>query len=137
MPTARFDTPVALVHDQIVIALGGKMSKYRGTIRCEAYDTSTDQWLTMQALPFFCVNTSAVVMRSRFVYLMPGSSNEETQAQGSLMIGYLDTGTIDRGLDAMCKAAWAQLVVKNVDFFNAGPVAGIPLGQDSMIIFGG
>ena len=53
------------------------------------------------------------------------------------MIGYLDTGTIERGLDAMCKATWAQLVVKNVDFFNAGPVAGIPLGQDSMIIFGG
>eukprot|EP00353_Schmidingerella_taraikaensis_P008791 CAMPEP_0185585192 /NCGR_PEP_ID=MMETSP0434-20130131/37147_1 /TAXON_ID=626734 ORGANISM="Favella taraikaensis, Strain Fe Narragansett Bay" /NCGR_SAMPLE_ID=MMETSP0434 /ASSEMBLY_ACC=CAM_ASM_000379 /LENGTH=133 /DNA_ID=CAMNT_0028205369 /DNA_START=251 /DNA_END=652 /DNA_ORIENTATION=- len=113
------------------------MSKYRGTIRCEAYDTASDQWLTMQALPFFCVNTSAVVMRNRFIYLMPGSSNEETQAQNSLMMGYLDTGTIERGFDPMTKAQWAQLVVKNVDFFNAGPVAGIPLGPDSMVIFGG
>lgn len=63
MPTARFDTPVALVHDKVILALGGKMSKYRGTIRCEAYDTVGDQWHTMQPLPFFCVNTSAVVMR--------------------------------------------------------------------------
>ena len=76
MPTARFDTPVALVHDQVILALGGKMSKYRGTIRCEAYDTVSDQWFNMQPLPFFCVNTSAVVVRQRFVYLMPGSNQE-------------------------------------------------------------
>lgn len=39
MPTARFDTPLALVHDKVVIALGGKTSKYHGTKRCEAFDT--------------------------------------------------------------------------------------------------
>ena len=41
MPTGRFDTPLALVHDKIIIALGGKTSKYHGTKRCEAFDTES------------------------------------------------------------------------------------------------
>ena len=129
MPTARFDTPLALVHDKLVLALGGKTSKYHVTMRCEAYDTLTDQWHVMHSLPFFCVNTSTVVMKDRFVYLMPGN-NRETQAQGSLLMGYLDTGTLERGSEAITMAAWAQLVVKNVDLVNSGPVAAMPLGPD-------
>ena len=72
MPTARFDTPLALVHDKVVIAHGGKTSRNHGTKRCEAYDTVTDTWTRIADLPFFCVNTTAVVMKDRYVYLMPG-----------------------------------------------------------------
>jgi len=67
------------VHQQIVLALGGRTSKYHGTIRCEAFDTTNDAWHELQSLPFFCINTSAVVLKDRFVYLMPGN-NRETQA---------------------------------------------------------
>lgn len=76
MPTARFDTPLALVHDKVVIALGGKTSKYHGTKRCEAIDTTTGQWVNVAPIPFFCVNTTAVVMKERYVYLMPGNNRE-------------------------------------------------------------
>lgn len=47
MPIARFDVPLALVHDQIVIALGGKTSKEYGTKRVDAYDTESDTWVTL------------------------------------------------------------------------------------------
>ena len=106
MPTARFDTPLALVHDQVIIALGGKTSKFHGTKRCEAYDTLKDQWVDLTPLPFFCVNTTAVVMKDRYVYLMPGS-NRDTAINGSLLIGYLDSGSLERGFEAMASAQWA------------------------------
>ena len=137
MPTARFDTPLALVHDKVVIALGGKTSKYHGTKRCEAFDTTTGQWVNVAPIPFFCVNTTAVVMKERYVYLMPGN-NRETQSNSSLLVGYLDSGTLERGVEAaLSTSQWAQLVVRNVDFVNSGPVAAIPLGPDQMLIFGG
>ena len=136
IPTARFDTPLALVHDKVIIALGGKTSKYHGTKRCEAYDTITDTWINMNSLPFFCVNSTAVVMKDRYLYLMPGS-NREMSANNSLLICYLDSGVQDKCLETMQTAPWAQLFVKNQEFINSCPVAAIPLGPDQMMIFGG
>lgn len=137
MPTARFDTPLALVHDQIIITLGGKTSKYHGTKRCEAFDTQSGSWINVAPIPFFCVNTTAVIMKERYVYLMPGN-NRETQANNSLLVGYLDSGTLERGVEAsLSTSQWAQLLVRNQDFINSGPVAAIPIGPDQMLIFGG
>ena len=137
MPTARFDTPLALVHDKVVIALGGKTSKYHGTKRCEAFDSVSGQWFNVAALPFFCVNTTAVVMKERYVYLMPGN-NRETLVNGALLIGYLDSGVMDKGVEqSLGNSQWAQLVVRNPDFVNSCPVAAIALGPDQMLIFGG
>ena len=90
----------------------------------------------MNSLPFFCVNSTAVVMKDRYLYLMPGS-NREMCANNSLLICYLDSGAQDKCLETMQTAPWAQLFVKNQEFINSCPVAAIPLGSDQMMIFGG
>ena len=47
---ARFEIPLALVHDRFILALGGKKGKGKGqdktetTKLCEAYDTVTNHW---------------------------------------------------------------------------------------------
>lgn len=41
---ARFDIPLALVHDRFILALGGKTSGTNGTRRCEAFDTVCNHW---------------------------------------------------------------------------------------------
>lgn len=106
MTTARFDSPLALVHDRVILVLGGKTDKYHGTKKCDAYDTLSDKWYSVATLPFFCVNTTAVVMKDRFIYLMPGR-NSETHANRALMIGYLDTGALDKGLEELGSKPWA------------------------------
>ena len=44
MHSARFDTPLALVYDRYILALGGKTSKQHGTKRCEVFDTQYEVW---------------------------------------------------------------------------------------------
>ena len=68
---------------------------------------------------------------------MPGN-NRETQSNSSLLVGYLDSGTLEKGFEAaIANSQWAQLVVRNVDFVSSGPVAAIPIGPDQILIFGG
>ena len=43
-------------------------------------------------MPITCVNTTAVVMNERWVYLMPGS-NRDAQVGNQLCITMLDTGS--------------------------------------------
>ena len=126
MHTARFDTPLALVYGKYILAFGGKTSKYHGTKRCEVFDTKGEQWLHLAPMPFFCVNTSAVVIQKRYVYLMPGH-NRETQTQGALMIGYLDTGALEKGVEGIPSIQWNKLIVRNLDFVNSCPTAGFAL----------
>lgn len=129
MHSARFDTPLALVYDRYILALGGKTSKQHGTKRCEVFDSATNVWQNIAPTPFFCVNSSTVVLKKRHVYMMPGN-NRETQANSALLIGYLDTGALERGMDALPSIHWAKLLVRNLDFINACPVAAVPLSEN-------
>lgn len=95
---ARFDTPLATVFDRYILVFGGKTSKYHGTKRCEVFDTKDTKWHNLAPIPFFCVNTDACVIQKRHVYLMPGQ-NRETLVNQSLVIGYMDTGAIERNID--------------------------------------
>ena len=133
MQTARFNTPLALIKDRFILALGGYISKYNTTKLSECYDTLTNTWFSIAPLPTNVVNATTVTMNERFVYLMPGA-NRESQASGALVINLLDTGapnmyTGDRssrnygGIIASQK--WSQLEVKNPDFITAKPCAGI------------
>ena len=139
MNMARYDTPLALVYDRYVLAFGGKTSKYHGTKRCELFDTKTEQWLQMAPIPFFCVNTAACVIQKRHVYLMPGR-NRENLVNQSMIIGYLDTGAIEKNTDGLPSIQWSKLWVHgNAEFNAAGPVTAITLKSDpfKMLLFGG
>jgi len=72
METARFGTPLALVHSRYILALGGFAKTSEMMIDCEAFDTMSNHWFRIASLPFPVANTTAVVMKDRKVYLMPG-----------------------------------------------------------------
>ena len=76
MKTAKFHSPIALIRDRFVLALGGFLSRTSSTKTCEAYDTHTNTWFSIASLPSMSVNATAVVMNERFVYLMPGQNRE-------------------------------------------------------------
>ena len=149
---ARFEIPLALVHDRFILALGGKKGKGKGaqgqaetTKLCEAYDSVTNHWFQIDSLPFTCSGTSAVVMNDQEVYLMPGN-NRETQTNSSLFICHLDTGPpmqFPRQSNrqnygyAIGGHRWSKLEVKNVEFVRSYPVAALSLGPTQMLIFGG
>lgn len=57
---------------------------------------------------------------------MPGH-NRETQANGALMIGYLDAGALGGGVEGLPSIQWSKLVVRNLDFVNSCPTAGFAL----------
>ena len=75
MQSPRFEIPLALVHDRFILAIGGKTSHAANgkTRRCEAYDTLTNHWFQIDSLPTLIVETSAIVLNKREVYLMPGT----------------------------------------------------------------
>ena len=63
LQSSRFEIPLALVHDRFILAIGGKTNKTMGTRRCEAYDTVTNHWFQIDALPLtYTSGTGAVVM---------------------------------------------------------------------------
>ena len=139
MHMARFDTPVAVTWDRYILAIGGKTSRQHGTKRCEIYDTLSDQWHHLPAIPFFCVNVAAIVIKSRHVFLMPGQ-NRETQTSTSLLIGHLDTAALEKHTNDLGSMAWNKLWVENnPEFVAACPIAGSALVSDpyKMLIFGG
>ena len=55
------------------------------------------------------------------------------------MIGYLDTGALEQGVEGLPSIQWAKLIVRNLDFVNACPTAGFALQSNphQMLIFGG
>lgn len=92
MKTARFHIPLALIRDRFVLALGGFTSRQQATKTCECYDTWTNYWFNINPLPTQSINTTAVVMNERWIYLMPGA-NREAQFGNHLFINVLDTGS--------------------------------------------
>ena len=128
MKTARFMTPLALVRDRFVLALGGFTGRNAATKTCECYDSQTNAWFNIASLPTQSVNTTAVVMNERWVYLMPGT-NREAQVGGShLHINMLDTGSStnfegDRNARdygaPIARQKWTQLEVNNADFVRS------------------
>jgi len=91
MKAPRFLAPLALVRDRFILALGGFTSRTGATKAAECYDTQTNCWFSIAALPSQAVNTTATVMNERWVYVMPGA-NREAQSGQSLYISMLDTG---------------------------------------------
>ena len=72
MEVARFGSPLALVHDRFVLAMGGFTINNEPTSQCEAFDTVSNRWFRIAELPFAVANTTAVTMNNQTVYLMPG-----------------------------------------------------------------
>ena len=145
MKTARFLVPLALIRDRFILALGGFTGRTVATKTCECYDTVTNCWFNINPLPSQVVNTTAVVMNERWIYLMPGN-NRELQVANHLLVNLLDTGSSQiydgnsnsREYGApMARQKWAQLEVNNVEFVRSQPVAGIQLNNTDMLIFGG
>lgn len=79
MKTARFLAPLALVRDRFILTLGGFTSRSATTKNAECFDTQTNHWFAIAPVPITAVNTTAVVMNERWVYLMPGA-NRDAQA---------------------------------------------------------
>jgi len=77
MDTARFGSPLAVVHERFIFALGGFSKNSEMTIDCEAYDIMSNVWFKTQSLPFPIANTTACVMNKRKVYLMPGKQTNK------------------------------------------------------------
>ena len=92
MKTGRFFAPLALIRDRFILALGGFTGRSTATKTCECYDSMTNYWFNITSLPGQSINTNAVVMNERFVYLMPGN-NREAQVGQHLIINLLDTGS--------------------------------------------
>ena len=92
LKAARFLSPLALIRDLFVLALGGFTGRNVMTKTCECYDTWTNHWFNISSLPTPSVNATAVVMNERWVYLMPGA-NREAQVNNGLLINMLDTGS--------------------------------------------
>ena len=145
METARFGSPLALVHERFIFALGGFTKTNDQTMECEAFDTHTNHWFRLYSLPYPVANTSAVVMNNQKVYLMPG---KQTNAQNPrfLMISVLDCGP-KGNLNAnqnsreygytLAEKHWGYVQVDNPDFIRTSPVAAIQLNENEMMIFGG
>ena len=92
MNQARILAPLALVRDRFVLALGGFTSRSTSTKLAECFDTQTNNWFQIASLPATSVNTTAIVMNERWVYLMPGA-NPECKAGSHLCIQMLDSGS--------------------------------------------
>ena len=69
---------------------------------------------------------------------MPGS-NKETIVNRTVLLAHMDCGALERGVDGVPSLQWTKLIVKNPDFVQSCPVAGMPLNGSpySMLIFGG
>ena len=64
MVSARFGSPLAWVHRRFILALGGFMKSGDSTVDCECFDTFTNHWFRISALPFPVSNTTAIVMNN-------------------------------------------------------------------------
>ena len=64
MLTPRFGSPLAWVHERFIMALGGFMKTGDQTQDCECFDTMTNHWFRIPALPFPVANTTAIVMNN-------------------------------------------------------------------------
>ena len=68
----RCSTPLALVHDKWILAIGGLVGRTQATDIVSLYDTKQDVWHKCLPLPGPQTFCSTVVQEQRHVYLMPG-----------------------------------------------------------------
>lgn len=73
---ARFNTCLALIRNRFVIAMGGRTGNNTQTKLCEAFDSHTNAWFNLAAMPRTVADTSAIVMNNRYIYVMPGPNEE-------------------------------------------------------------
>ena len=142
MKKARINPPVCLVRDRFVLSLGGKTSNFDLTETCEVFDTIMNEWFPMAQLPFPVINSTALVMNKRFVYLMPGP-NSRCKVGNACLIHTIDTGfSIELGVDSnhqmpikaiVAQARWKQLKVKDKKFVDSMPSAGIQTDGNTII----
>lgn len=92
MKQARCNAPLALIKDRFILAISGMTGRLTTTKACEAYDTLTNFWFPISEVPVPLFNTSAVVMNSRFIYVLPGANRECKRGQAALLLHTLDTG---------------------------------------------
>ena len=88
-------------------------------------------------------NTTAIVMNSKTVYIMPGKQSKSK----SLIISVLDCGNasmFDSNISSreyyglpIAAQNWNIMEVANQDFVRSCPNAALQLNQDEMLIFGG
>ena len=148
LQSPRFDIPLALVHDRFLLAIGGKTNNTQvgRTRRCEAFDTVANHWFHIDSLPAAYVDTSALVMNNREVYMMPGSNRDRNS--NALTICRLDTGPPSQfpktgdvkaenfGYN-LSQHQWSKLEISQRDFCQAGPTAAVPLSATQALVFGG
>ena len=92
MKLARCNAPLALIKDRFILAISGMTGRLTTTKACEAFDTQTNFWFPIQEVPLPLFNTSAVVMNSRFVYVLPGANRDCKRGSAALLLHTLDTG---------------------------------------------
>ncbi len=128
MKQARCNAPLALIKDRFILAISGMTGRLTTTKSCEAYDTLTNYWFPICEAPVPLFNTSAVVMNSRFVYVLPGSNRECKRGSAALLLHTLDTGASrdyssnvnDRNYGAhIASQRWSQLLVSNPEYVLA------------------
>lgn len=93
MKFGRCSAALGLVRDRFIIVMGGMIGKNKQTALCTAFDIETNAWFDINPLSSPRVNCSAVVLNSRYIYLMPGS-NPTAVRGNSIAIEYMDTGNI-------------------------------------------
>lgn len=87
MKVARYSITLALVKDRYILSLGGMTAKTKHSEICEIYDTVMQQSYSLPSLEKARSNTSAIVMKDRYVYVFPGIN---TISQST--IEFLDLG---------------------------------------------
>ena len=119
METARFGSPLALIHGRFILALGGFANTGDSTTECEAYDTATNHWFQISPLPFPMANTTPVVVSNQHVYLMPGKQTKKSQLPPCLRLSVLDCGPLSslRG-SPLAKEYGYPLVHKNWSYIE-------------------
>ena len=147
MQTARYSAPLCLIRGRFILALGGYTALFTVTQLCEVYDTQLDHWFPMADLPLQFINSTAVVMNHRTVYLMPGDNSQgDANIGNSCQLWYLDTGsraefTGEKNSKAygalIGEKQWKSLTITSADLIKTMPTAGIQLNSSQILIFGG
>jgi hypothetical protein len=146
MQQGRFNSPLAMVRDRFIFAIGGQTSDRTATSQCEVFDTMNNAWFSISPLNKPAANTSAIVMNNRFIYLMPGAGipdDPSAQKPETCTIEILDTGSsyqFSKETNAgqvIAKNPWKSIQVQNKEFNLVRPSAGIQLTESEILIFGG
>ena len=71
MKFGRCSAALGLVRDRFIIVMGGMIGKNKPTPLVSTFDIDTNAWFDITPLSQPRTNCSAVVLNSRYIYLMP------------------------------------------------------------------